>query len=102
MQWILQEYNYIYVAPDRTKLETEKHINLVSELKARRTQRESDLVIRNGSIIKVKSKNSISTTVTSQQRMESRKDAPQRSVDGDDVASKNSPFSGNRMYRCKV
>ena len=81
MQWILQEYNYIYVAPDRTKLETEKHINLVSELKARRTQGEFDLVIRNGSIVKVKSKkNSISTTVTSQQRMESSTDTPERTV----------------------
>ena len=95
-----ESYKNVYVAPDRTKLEREKHKNLVSELKARRTQGESDLVIINGSIIKVKSTDSINTTGT-QQRMESSKDTPQRSGDGD-KASKNNPFPGYRMYRYKV
>ena len=62
---------------------------------------ESDLVIRNGSIIKIKSTNNINTTGTTQQRMESSKDTPQQSVDGD-KASKNSPFPGYCMYRYKV
>ena len=33
-----ESYKNVDIAPDRTKLERQKHKNLVSELKARRTQ----------------------------------------------------------------
>ena len=45
------QYSDVFMAPDRTKFEREKHKKLVEELKERRSQGEKDLVIRNGAII---------------------------------------------------
>ena len=45
------QYKNTYIAPDRTKLERQKHQKLVEELKCRRSGGEQNLVIRNGSII---------------------------------------------------
>lgn len=44
------QYKNVYIEPDRTKLERQKHQKLVEELK-RRSNGERNLVIRNGSII---------------------------------------------------
>ena len=44
-------YKNVFISPDRTKFEREKHKNLVSELKNRRLKGEKDLVIRNGAIV---------------------------------------------------
>ena len=43
-------YKNVFIAPDRTKFEREKHRKLVSELKSRRSKGETNLVIRNGAI----------------------------------------------------
>jgi len=43
-----EEYNKIYIAPDRTKLERVKHKKAVDELKQRRAKGESGLIIQNG------------------------------------------------------
>jgi len=40
----------VFIAPDRTKFEREKHRKLVSELRSRRSKGETNLVIRNGAI----------------------------------------------------
>lgn len=45
------QYSKVFVTPDRTKFEREKHKKLVNELKERRSQGENDLVIRNGIIV---------------------------------------------------
>ena len=45
------QYSDVFMAPDRTKFEREKHKKLGEELKERRSQGEKDLVIRNGVII---------------------------------------------------
>ena len=45
------KYKKVYIAPDRTKFERQKHQKLVEELKRRRSNGEQNLVIRNGSII---------------------------------------------------
>ena len=47
------QYKNTYIAPDRTKLERQKHVKLVEELKHRRSAGEQNLIIRNGSIIAV-------------------------------------------------
>ena len=44
--------SYIFVHPDRTKLEQEQHRKLVSQLKQRKLKGEKDISIRNGKIIK--------------------------------------------------
>ena len=44
-------YKNVFLAPDRTRFEREKHKKLLSELKHRRSQGEVDLIIRNGAII---------------------------------------------------
>ena len=44
-------YKNVFISPDRTKFEREKHKNLVSGLKNRRLNGEKDLVIRNGAIV---------------------------------------------------
>ena len=41
----------VYISPDRTKLEREKHHKLVTELKRRRSNGEQNLVIRNNAIV---------------------------------------------------
>ena len=45
------QFKNVYIAPDRTKFEREKHQKLVAELKQRRSNGEQNLVIRNGSIV---------------------------------------------------
>ena len=45
------KYKKVYIVPDRTKFERQKHQKLVEELKHRRSNGEQILVIRNGSII---------------------------------------------------
>ena len=45
------QYKNVYIAPDRTKLERQKHQKLVEDLKQRRSNGERNLVIRNGSIV---------------------------------------------------
>ena len=45
------QYSNVFMAPDRTKYEREKHKKLVEELKERHLQGAKDLVIRNGVII---------------------------------------------------
>ena len=46
-----EKFQKVFVAPDRTQMEREKHKRLVTELKKRRSEGEPDLAIRNGSII---------------------------------------------------
>ena len=45
------QYKRVFLAPDRTKFEREKHAKLVNELKERKTKGETNLIIRNGSIV---------------------------------------------------
>ena len=45
------KYKEIYFAPDKTKFERSKHRKLVDELKQKRARGETDLIIRNGSIV---------------------------------------------------
>ena len=93
-----ESYKNVFLAPDRTKLEREKHKSLVSELRARRTRGESGLVIRNGNIVKVKSQESKDST---QQHLEDNTDTAQQSVN-DKIASNQpsgGPFPGYRMFR---
>ena len=45
------QYSDIFIVPDRTKFEREKHKKLVEELKERRSQGAKDLVICNGVIM---------------------------------------------------
>jgi len=47
------QYKNVYLAPDRTKMEREKHQKLVNELKHRRSNGEQNLTIRNGTIVSV-------------------------------------------------
>ena len=44
-------YSDVFIVPDRTKFEREKHKKLVAERKERRTKGESGLIIRNGAIV---------------------------------------------------
>ena len=45
------QYKCVYIVSDKTKFEREKHKKLVDELKQRRADGETNLIIRNGSII---------------------------------------------------
>ena len=45
------QYSDVFIVPDRTKFEREKHKKLVAELKERCTKGESDLITRNGAIV---------------------------------------------------
>ena len=45
------QFERVFIAPDRTKLEQEEHANLVNELRERKTKGETNLIIRNGCII---------------------------------------------------
>ena len=47
------QHKNVYIAPDRTKMEREKHRKLVDELKRRRSSGEQNLVIRNGVIVSI-------------------------------------------------
>ena len=47
------QHKNVYIAPDRTKMEREKHRKLVDELKCRRSSGEQNLVIRNGVIVSI-------------------------------------------------
>ena len=44
-------YKDVFIAPDRTKFEREKHKRLLLELKDRRSKGETNLILRNGAII---------------------------------------------------
>ena len=44
------DYKKVYIAPDMTKFERVKHKKLVEELKQRRQQGETNLIIKNGTI----------------------------------------------------
>lgn len=46
-----EQYNKVYIVPDRTKLERAKHKRAVNELKERRSQGETDLIIRGGVVV---------------------------------------------------
>lgn len=45
------QYSKVFIAPDRTRFEREKHKKLVEKLKERRSQGEKNLMIRDGVII---------------------------------------------------
>ena len=45
------QYKRVFIAPDRTKFERDKHVKLVNELKERKAKGETSLIIRNGCII---------------------------------------------------
>ena len=45
------QYSDVFIVPDRTKFEREKHKKLVAERKERHTKGESSLIIRNGAIV---------------------------------------------------
>ena len=45
------KFERVFIAPDRTKFEREKHAKLVNELRERKTKGETNLIIRNGCII---------------------------------------------------
>ena len=45
------QYKKVFVVPDRTKIERDKHKRLVTELKKRKSQGETGLMIKNGKII---------------------------------------------------
>ena len=45
------QYNKVYIVPDRTKLERTKHKKAVDELRQRRAKGESGLIIRNGIVV---------------------------------------------------
>ena len=46
-----KQYNKIFLASDRTKLERVKHKGIVDELKRRKANGETNLTIRNGMIL---------------------------------------------------
>jgi len=46
-----EQFKNVFIVPDRTKFEREKHQKLVNELKQRRASGEQNLVIRNGNIV---------------------------------------------------
>ena len=46
-----KEFKQVYINTDMTKLEREKHRKVVAELKRRRSSGESNLIIRNGTIV---------------------------------------------------
>ena len=48
---MIMQFQKVFVTPDRTQLECEKHKRLVTELKKRRFEGESGLIIKNGAII---------------------------------------------------
>ena len=45
-----EQYNKVYLVPDRTRLECAKHKRVVDELKQRKVKGETNLIIRNGVI----------------------------------------------------
>ena len=45
------QYKHVYIVADKTKFERDKHKRLVDELKQRRADGETNMIIRNGSII---------------------------------------------------
>ena len=56
-------YKNVFIAPDRTKFEREKHRKLVSELRSRHSKGETSLVICNGAITTKLTAGSNTTTV---------------------------------------
>jgi len=60
-----ESYKNVYLAPDRTKFEREKHKKLMTELRFRRSQGETSLVTRNGVIVtKATARNNPETQTT--------------------------------------
>jgi len=45
------QYKRVYIVADKTKFERKKHKKLVDELKQKRADGETNLIIRNGSIL---------------------------------------------------
>ena len=45
------QYNDVFIVPDRTKFEREKHKKLVVKLKERQTKGESGLIIQNSAVV---------------------------------------------------
>jgi len=45
-----EQYNKVYLVPDKTRLEPTKHKRVVDELKQRKANRETNMIIRNGVI----------------------------------------------------
>ena len=56
------QYNQVFIVPDRTKLERIKHKKAVDELRQRRAKGETGLLIRNGVVIKRQPRQSASST----------------------------------------
>ena len=56
-------YKKVFIAPDMTKFERAKHKKLVDELKQRRQQGETNLIIKNGSIVRRQLRRSNTTNV---------------------------------------
>ena len=63
-----EQYNNIilYIVPDRTRLERIKHKRVVEELKRRRANGETNLMIRNGSILQRQPRANVQATTTQQ------------------------------------
>ena len=57
-------YNNVYISADMTKTERIKHRQLVNELKSRWTRGESNIIIRNGRIVKTNRSQSFELTAT--------------------------------------
>ena len=62
-----EQFNKVFVVPDRTKLERLKHKKAVEELKQRRAKGETGLLIRNGVVILRQSRSSAPTSSSTDQ-----------------------------------
>jgi len=62
-----EQYSRVYVAPDRTKFERQKHRKLVDEMKHRRQNGEKNLAIRNGIIVTLPVRSNPTSTKDSSQ-----------------------------------
>ena len=47
------QFERVFIAPDQTKFEQEKHVKLVNELRERKAKGETNLIIRNGCIYNI-------------------------------------------------
>jgi len=55
------DYNRVFIVPDRSKIERLKHKQAIDELKQRRAKGETALVIRNGVVVKRRSQQTVAT-----------------------------------------
>jgi len=62
-----EQFNKVFIAPDRTKLEHLRHKKVVEELKQRRAKGETGLLIRNGMVIMRQSRLSAPTSFSTDQ-----------------------------------